>query len=349
MVAGVRNTAIKRIQGDVREMMTNPSDQYDAAPLETNMFDWHFTLRGPPDSEFEGGIYHGRIILPSDYPFKPPNIMLLTPNGRFEVKKKICLSISAYHPEEWQPAWGVRLILEALISFMPTKGEGAIGALDFSAAERRRLAKLSVDFKCETCGRVADLLPELKAGNEEKEVEKKPSKYAEQIAQLHLHSLESAPRADTANGQEETKAVVENSDSGKQEASDSAEAVVENSDSGKQEKSNSAEAVVENSSSGKQENSNSAETEGPVCVAADVGADAVISTTNAVEAEASVPGPTVEVIEQNGGTSRAASNVVRVREADSVDMFLHYVTIAIVMALFAILYKKLLQMHGVLQ
>ena len=68
--------------------------------------------------------------------------MLLQPNGRFEVKKKICLSISAYHPEEWQPAWGVRLILEALISFMPTNGEGAIGALDFSADERKRLAKL---------------------------------------------------------------------------------------------------------------------------------------------------------------------------------------------------------------
>lgn len=73
---------------------------------QSNMFDWHFTLRGPRDTEFEGGVYHGRILLPADYPFKPPNIMLLTPNGRFEVRKKICLSISAYHPEEWQPAWG---------------------------------------------------------------------------------------------------------------------------------------------------------------------------------------------------------------------------------------------------
>ena len=72
------------------------------------------------------------------------------PNGRFEVKKKICLSISAFHPEEWQPAWGVRLILEALTSFMPTKGEGAIGALDFSPDERKRLAKLvRVDERAE--------------------------------------------------------------------------------------------------------------------------------------------------------------------------------------------------------
>lgn len=31
--------------------------------------------------------------------------LYLQPNGRFEVGKKICLSISAYHPETWQPSW----------------------------------------------------------------------------------------------------------------------------------------------------------------------------------------------------------------------------------------------------
>ena len=41
--------------------------------------------------------------------------MFLTPSGRFETNTKICLSFSAYHPELWQPAWGIRLILEALI------------------------------------------------------------------------------------------------------------------------------------------------------------------------------------------------------------------------------------------
>lgn len=44
----------------------------------------------------------GRIILPPEYPLKPPNIVLLTLNGRFEVGTKICLSISAHHPESWR-------------------------------------------------------------------------------------------------------------------------------------------------------------------------------------------------------------------------------------------------------
>jgi ubiquitin-conjugating enzyme E2 J1 len=95
---------------------------------------------GPRDSEFEGGIYHGRIQLPSDYPFKPPSFMLLTPSGRFEIQKKICLSISNYHPEHWQPSWSVRTALVALIAFMPTNPGGALGSLDYKKEDRRALA-----------------------------------------------------------------------------------------------------------------------------------------------------------------------------------------------------------------
>uniref|UniRef100_M4C364 Uncharacterized protein n=1 Tax=Hyaloperonospora arabidopsidis (strain Emoy2) TaxID=559515 RepID=M4C364_HYAAE len=99
---------------------------------------------------------------------------------------------------------------------MPTKGEGAIGALDFSANERKRLAKLSVNFKCETCGQVADLLPDLVS---EEGDEKKSSKYAEQIAQLHIHGLESTSPASAASDEKKAAtATTENSEHGLQEA-----------------------------------------------------------------------------------------------------------------------------------
>jgi len=126
----MNNPSVKRIMREIREMEKETSTQFKAKPLEDNLFEWHFTIRGPRDTDFEGGIYHGRISLPPEYPFKPPNIILLTPNGRFEVGKKICLSISAHHPEYWQPSWSIRTVLVALIGFMPTKGDGAIGALD---------------------------------------------------------------------------------------------------------------------------------------------------------------------------------------------------------------------------
>jgi hypothetical protein len=52
------------------------------ASAQENIFEWHFTVRGPADTPFAGGIYHGRIILPAEYPFKPPSIIFLTVCGR---------------------------------------------------------------------------------------------------------------------------------------------------------------------------------------------------------------------------------------------------------------------------
>jgi len=135
-----KNPAVKRILQEVKEMQSNPSDDFMSLPLEENIFEWQFAIRGPSDTEFEGGIYHGRIQLPAEYPFKPPSFMLLTPNGRFETQTKICLSISNHHPEHWQPSWSVRTALVALIAFMPTNPNGALGSLDYKKEERRVLA-----------------------------------------------------------------------------------------------------------------------------------------------------------------------------------------------------------------
>lgn len=147
----LKSPAVKRLMKEAVELR-EPTEHYHAQPLEDNLFEWHFSVRGPPDSDFDGGVYHGRIVLPPEYPMKPPSIILLTPNGRFEVGKKICLSISGHHPETWQPSWSIRTALLAIIGFMPTKGEGAIGSLDYTPEERRALAKKSQDFCCETCG-----------------------------------------------------------------------------------------------------------------------------------------------------------------------------------------------------
>jgi ubiquitin-conjugating enzyme E2 J1 len=99
-------------------------------------------------------MYHGRISLPPTYPLKPPNFRFLTPSGRFEVNREICLSISGFHEETWMPAWGVRTALTALRSFMAEKGSaGQVGGLEAPADIRKRLAKESRSWKCEACGK----------------------------------------------------------------------------------------------------------------------------------------------------------------------------------------------------
>lgn len=58
--------------------LSESTSEYFAQPLCDNLFEWHFTVRGPADSDFDGGVYHGRILLPPEYPMKPPNIIILT-------------------------------------------------------------------------------------------------------------------------------------------------------------------------------------------------------------------------------------------------------------------------------
>ena len=128
-----------------------PNPTFHAAPLSDNLHEWHFTLLGPPSTPYAGGIYHGRIVLPPTYPLRPPSFRFLTPSGRFEVNREICLSISGFHEESWQPAWGVRLALTALRVFMVEDGKGQVGGLEASETVRKQLAERSRTWKCSGC------------------------------------------------------------------------------------------------------------------------------------------------------------------------------------------------------
>ncbi|XP_026700011.1 ubiquitin-conjugating enzyme E2 J1 isoform X2 [Athene cunicularia] len=80
-------------------------------------------------------------------------------------------------------AFGVRTALLAIIGFMPTKGEGAIGSLDYTPEERRALAKKSQDFCCEMCGTSMKtaLLP-LTSGSGSSQADKEAKELARQIS-----------------------------------------------------------------------------------------------------------------------------------------------------------------------
>lgn len=149
---------IRRLMREVAELSSssaNPTPAFHAAPVsDADLHEWHFTLVGPPSpSPYAGGIYHGRITLPPTYPLKPPNFRFLTPSGRFETNREICLSISGFHEETWMPAWGVRTALTALRSFMAEQGTaGQVGGLEARDDVRKRLASESRSWKCDGCG-----------------------------------------------------------------------------------------------------------------------------------------------------------------------------------------------------
>jgi ubiquitin-conjugating enzyme E2 J2 len=110
--------ATKRLRKEYLALQKKPVDNIIAVPLETNILEWHYVITGPNDSPYAGGHYHGKLKFPPEYPMKPPSVFMLTENGRFKTNTRLCLSMSDFHPETWNPMWSVSSILTGLLSFM---------------------------------------------------------------------------------------------------------------------------------------------------------------------------------------------------------------------------------------
>ncbi|SPO28518.1 probable UBC6 - E2 ubiquitin-conjugating enzyme [Ustilago trichophora] len=168
--------AIKRLTKEAQLMDKDPPPLVYARPREDNILEWHYILRGPPDTPYAGGEYHGQLLFPPEFPFKPPGIKMQTPSGRFAPNTKICTSMSDYHPHTWQPGWNTSTILIGLLSFM-CSDEMTTGSVTASDADRRKLAAQSHAFNL-TQKKFCQIFPEY-AGSQIKDLpnmgDKKPS------------------------------------------------------------------------------------------------------------------------------------------------------------------------------
>ncbi|CAH1767334.1 5417_t:CDS:2, partial [Entrophospora sp. SA101] len=123
----------------------NPVPYLIAKPLENNILEWHYVIRGPQDTPYHNGEYHGVLQFPVEYPFKPPSIRMTTPSGRFQTDTRLCLSMSDFHPSSWNPSWGVATILNGLLSFM-TSDETTTGSIKTSDIDKKTYASRSHQF-----------------------------------------------------------------------------------------------------------------------------------------------------------------------------------------------------------
>lgn len=65
---------------------------------------------------------------------------MCTPQGRFKCNQKLCLSMSDYHPETWNPLWSVSAVLTGLLSFM-LGNEDTVGSIQTTIAQKILLAR----------------------------------------------------------------------------------------------------------------------------------------------------------------------------------------------------------------
>ena len=77
--------------------------------------------------------------------------MILTPNGRWEVRKPICLSATSHHQETWDPNWNLRTLVIALRGHMISQ-PNEIGGILTSSEAQKTFARSSKQWRCPTCG-----------------------------------------------------------------------------------------------------------------------------------------------------------------------------------------------------
>lgn len=168
------DAATARLRKEYRAIKQNPLVKIHAAPLESNILQWHYVLEGQEKSDYSGGYYHGIIEFPKEYPFKPPGIKMMTPNGRFKTHTKICMSMSDFHPESWNPMWSVGSILIGLHSFMLEEAV-TYGSITTTSADKRKLAVESLKHNL-TNKQFCELFPHLVELYHKIEEEKKAAK-----------------------------------------------------------------------------------------------------------------------------------------------------------------------------
>uniref|UniRef100_K1RBY2 Ubiquitin-conjugating enzyme E2 J2 n=1 Tax=Magallana gigas TaxID=29159 RepID=K1RBY2_MAGGI len=145
----VNTTATARLKQDYMRIMKDPVPYVRALPLPSNILEWHYIVRGPEKSPYEG-------------------------------KNKLCLSISDFHPDTWNPAWSVSTILTGLLSFMLEK-DPTLGSIETSDYTKRQLAAQSGSFNLSDSV-FCDLFPDVA-----EEIKEEQQRRAEELRQSTNH------------------------------------------------------------------------------------------------------------------------------------------------------------------
>lgn len=153
---------LKRINGEIKQFLKSPPDNIKIYPNPDNILEIYFLIKGLDDSPFKDGEYVCKLMHHPQYPMKAPDYYVLTPNGRFDINKKICLTNSAYHQGEWAPAaWNLLTLLNGFHSIWHstiTEDKIGISHLNYNKDKIKLFSKNSKEFNQEKLKDIVDKL-----------------------------------------------------------------------------------------------------------------------------------------------------------------------------------------------
>ncbi|KAL3482344.1 ubiquitin-conjugating enzyme/RWD-like protein [Aspergillus californicus] len=87
---------------------------------ESNLYEWKIFMDGPEGSPYHKGKFHVKLVLPTEYPFKPPTVSFVTkiyhPNVTNDDKGSMCLGM--LKADEWKPSSKLVAVLQFARSLM---------------------------------------------------------------------------------------------------------------------------------------------------------------------------------------------------------------------------------------
>jgi ubiquitin-protein ligase len=144
----------KRMINEEKLLKTDPLHYTTAFPDKENPLIWYCIIIGQKGTPYYGGHYIYKVVHSPLYPAEPPDYYFLTPSGRYDIEKKICLSNSSYHKGEWKSTWNIKSILIAFYSvFLDDKERGishivpdGTRTITSLNQERKILASTSIEY-----------------------------------------------------------------------------------------------------------------------------------------------------------------------------------------------------------
>jgi ubiquitin-protein ligase len=141
---------MKRVMKEISEYKKNSKDRCFTLAFDENDLQIIYGIFRKLDGEYSGGEYIIRVKLPDNYPYSPPVVSCLTPNGRFDAETNICLSITHYHAETWSPLITIEKLLMSVVSVFYDHNITGVGSLNNKTSEHKKhLAKRSAEYNRE--------------------------------------------------------------------------------------------------------------------------------------------------------------------------------------------------------
>ena len=118
---------------DISDYIKDPIDNTFIHFDEEDIYNIYLLIIGPDNTPYEGGFFFFKIIFPTDYPYKAPDVKFLTTqrhirfNPNLYENGKVCLSIlGTWSGPEWSSVMNLKsliLSLQSLLTDNPLRNE----------------------------------------------------------------------------------------------------------------------------------------------------------------------------------------------------------------------------------